>query len=191
MEDAKEKVDEEVDISEAVEYISKAGLSLNQMNSIGYFDAPASASHHLAIRGGLARHSANVTRWLIRLGISISVPWSRRESPYIVGMLHDVVKCRCYGFEKENDGGEKIIRVPHPYGGHGAASVAIICSELKFDLNPDEASAIFHHMGAFNLTGYDLKDFDHALGIFPLQIIATHTADMIAARFDEENTYSR
>ena len=195
MEETKElmqKESEEQDITEAVDYIRYAGLTINQMDSIGYFSAPASASHHLAKRGGLAKHSVNVTKRLLELSSAIGVPWSRRESPYIVGMLHDVVKCRCYKFEIDEDSGEEnIIRVPHPYSGHGAASVAIIACELGFALHPDEASAIFHHMGAFNLTGYDLKDFDHALGIFPLQIIATHTADMLAARFDEENTYSR
>ena len=189
MENIKAMVEEESDITEAVDYIIKAGLTINQMDSIGYFSAPASASHHLAKRGGLAKHSVNATRWLIKLSEAIGVTWHRYEGPYIVGMLHDVVKCRCYDFEKV-DGIEKVVRRPHPYGGHGAASIAIISSELQFPLMPDEASAIYHHMGAFGLSGNDLRDYDHAIGIFPKQIIATHTADMLAARFDEENAYS-
>ena len=48
-----------------------------------------------------------------------------------------------------------------------------------------------HHMGAFNLQGYDLKDYDLALGIYPKEINATHTADMLASRFDERDEYAR
>ncbi len=158
-----------------------------RLEEIGYFDAPASAHHHLAEHGGLAKHSVNVTRWLLNLTDAIGVNWPRCESPYIVGMLHDIVKCKCYKFQP---GGavENIVRVPHPYSGHGSASAIIIQSELRLDLRPIEASAIVHHMGAFNLKGFELDDYDHALQIYPKAIIATHTADMLAARFDEEYT---
>ena len=163
-------------------------VTRHQLEEIGFFDAPASCRHHLAEHGGLARHSSNVTRWLLKLSDAMEVHWPRPESPYIVGLLHDAVKCRCYGFQN-CAAEEKIIRVPHPYTGHGAASVAVITCELGLNLYPAEASAIIHHMGAFNLTGNDLKDFDNALDIFPKEIIATHTADMLAARSDEAGNY--
>ena len=162
----------------------------SKLERIGYFDAPASASHHLAERGGLLKHSVNVTRWLQKLTPSIGVDWPRLESLYIVGMLHDVVKAMCYKF-KMAGAEELIVRIPHPYSGHGAASVAIISAELGVSLYPAEASAIMHHMGAFNLLGLDLEDYDHALGIYTKEIIATHTADMLAARYDEENSYAK
>ena len=41
-------------------------------------------------------------------------------------------------------------------------------------------------MGAFNLTGDDLKAYDHALDIDPWAILVTHTADMMAARITDE-----
>ena len=66
------------------------------LREIGYFDAPASKGHHLAERGGLLQHSVNVTRRLVDLAAAWHVDWPRVESPYIVGMLHDLVKCRCY-----------------------------------------------------------------------------------------------
>lgn len=167
------------------EYLSNIPVDRCKLKEIGYFDAPASSSHHLAERGGLARHSVNVTKWLLKLTESLGVDWPRKESPYIVGMLHDVVKCMCYAFQ--NCGAEeKIVRSPHPYSGHGAASVAIIGAELGLQLCPMEASAIMHHMGAFHLEGNALKDYDRALSIYPQAIIATHTADMMAARVEEE-----
>jgi len=167
------------------EYIDKMKIvTKKDLELIGFFSAPASSHHHLAERGGLAKHSVNVTRWLLRLSEQMGVIWPRPESPYIVGMLHDVVKCRSYAFE--NGGAEeRIVYAHHPYAGHGTASLAIITCELGVRLWPSEASAIVHHMGAFNLAGNALKDFDGALDIFPREIIATHTADIMAARVDE------
>ena len=159
-------------------------VTRKQLEDIGFFGAPASSCHHLAERGGLARHSVNVTRWLEKLTPAMGVNWPRCDSICLVGMLHDIVKCRCYRFQ--NCGAEeKIVRAAHPYAGHGEASVAIIGCELGISLYPAEASAIVHHMGAFYLQGNELKDYDRALDIFPKEIIATHTADMLAARFDE------
>lgn len=157
----------------------------DRLENMGYFDAPASGSHHLAERGGLAVHSVNVTRWLLKLTKAMDIQWPRPKSPYIVGMLHDLVKAKTYEFQRCG-AEEKIVRVPQPYTGHGAASAIIAGAELGVQLCPAEASAIVHHMGAFHLEGYDLKDFDGALSLFPREIIATHTADMLAARWDEE-----
>lgn len=167
------------------EGVVHGGSARKLLETMGFFDAPASGSHHLAERGGLARHSANVTRRLLDLTDSLNVYWPRVESPYIVGMCHDIVKCRCYKF-KTIDGKERIVRRAIPYSGHGAASAIIAACELGIRLYPEEAAAIVHHMGAFNLSGNDLKDYDAALSLYPLQIIAAHTADMLAARVDEE-----
>ena len=177
----------------AESFIERIGIGIclrSELQRIGYFEAPASAHHHLSERGGLLKHSVNVTRWLEKLTESIGVTWPREESVYIVGMLHDVVKAMCYKFQPAG-AEEHIVRVPHPYSGHGSASVAIISAELGLTLYPAEASAIMHHMGAFNLQGLDLKDYDQALRIYTKEIIATHTADMLAARYDEENSYAR
>lgn len=157
----------------------------DRLENMGYFDAPASGSHHLAEHGGLAVHSVNVTRWLLKLTKAMDIQWPRPKSPYIVGMLHDLVKAKTYEFQGCG-AEEKIVRVPQPYTGHGAASAIIAGAELGVQLCPAEASAIVHHMGAFHLEGYDLKDFDGALSLFPKEIIATHTADMLAARWDED-----
>ena len=155
---------------------------VKELERIGFFDAPASKSHHLASRGGLARHSVNVTRWLVKLSESMGVAWPRPDSPYIVGMLHDVVKCFTYGFDQY---GNVFYQRPAPYKGHGTASVIIATVDLGVQLRRAEVAAITYHMGAFNLTGEDLKEYDDALDLYPKEIIATHTADMLASRFDE------
>ena len=80
-------------------YLTNAGLSeeqIQKLRDVGYFEAPAAKKHHLAEPGGLALHSTNVTYWLLKLSETMKVKWPRPESPYLVGMLHDLVKCFCY-----------------------------------------------------------------------------------------------
>ncbi len=161
--------------------------SYDKLRAIGYYDAPASKDHHLAVRGGLAKHSINVTHRLLDISDALKITWSRDESPYIVGMLHDLVKCQCY---RLNDDGKTYSYVQPKWPGHGTASVMIATVELGVQLNPDEAAAITHHMGAFGLTGRALDEFDAALDAFPGPIIATHTADWSAARLDESGDWS-
>lgn len=157
------------------------------LKRMGYFTAPASKGHHMAVKGGLVQHSINVTKRLVRLSDAIGSTWSRDESPYLVGMLHDLVKCQCY---KLNPDGQTYSYVQPKWPGHGVASVMIATVELGIQLNPDEAAAIIHHMGAFGLTGRALDEFDSALDAFPGPIIATHTADWSAARLDESGDWS-
>ncbi len=153
------------------------------LGNIGFDKAPASKGHHLAVAGGLLIHSVNVTRRLVALTDALGVAWSRPESPYLVGMLHDLVKCKCY---RLNPDGKTYGYVQPEWPGHGFASAMIATVELGIRLNTDEAAAIIHHMGAFGLQGRALDEFDAALDRWPGQIIATHTADWAAARLDEE-----
>ena len=153
------------------------------LGNIGFDKAPASKGHHLAVAGGLLIHSVNVTRRLVALTDALGVAWSRPESPYLVGMLHDLVKCKCY---RLNPDGKTYGYVQPEWPGHGFASAMIATVELGIRLNADEAAAIIHHMGAFGLQGRALDEFDAALDRWPGQIIATHTADWAAARIDEE-----
>ena len=156
--------------------------AMDKLKAIGYYDAPASKGHHLAVKGGLVQHSLHVTNRLVELSDVMAIGWSRDESPWIVGMLHDLVKCQCY---RLNADGQTYSYVQPKWPGHGVASVMIATVELGIRLNPDEAAAIIHHMGAFGLSGRDMDEFNAALEVFPAQIIATHTADWAAARLDE------
>lgn len=179
-------------IQQAENLLKMAGLDYNETGELGfwgYFSAPASKGHHLAVPGGLMRHSINVTKRLVDLTKALDLKWPRKESPYLVGMLHDVVKVRTYRVDDTiaRTEGEppKYKYVPTVYGGHGAASVMMITSELQKSLYPEEALAIRWHMGASGLAGDELKEYDAALDAFPYLLIATHTADMLASRVDE------
>ena len=151
---------------------------------IGYFNAPASKGHHLAERGGLMVHSVHVTQRLVDLSVAWRVAWPRVESPYIVGLLHDLVKCRCY---RAVDGAEQAFEYVQPeYPGHGACSVAIAL-ELGIHLMREEIAAIMFHMGQFGVgTEYTEGEFRAAMKAFASPILATHAADWYAAGVDEE-----
>ena len=172
-------------------YLKNAGLTDDQrkrLGEIGYLWAPASKGHHLAVPMGLYVHSTNVTRRLLKLTEAMEIDWSREESPYLVGMLHDLVKTRCYeqtaeGPTTDRPIGWKYIQPAYP--GHGIAS-ALIAAELGIQLNEDERAAIVYHMGLYGVgKEYTDKEINEALGAFPGQIIATHSADWLAARIDE------
>jgi len=153
------------------------------LSGIGYFYAPASKGHHLAKRGGLLRHSVNVTRRLIALTDVFGVPWPRKESAYLVGMLHDLVKCRCY--RAVEGAGPAWEYVQPEYHGHGACSVAI-AAELGIQLMREEIAAIMFHMGPWGVgKEYSEGEFRAAMRVFAPFIIATHTADWYAAEVDE------
>ena len=153
------------------------------LGGIGYFDAPARKGHHLAERGGLMKHSVYVTRRLVALTNSFNVLWPRRESPYLVGMLHDLVKCRCY--RAVEGAGPSWEYVQPEYHGHGACSVAI-AAELGIQLMREEIAAIMFHMGPWGVgKEYSESEFRAAMRVFAPFIIATHTADWYAAEVDE------
>lgn len=178
--------------------LKNAGLNdeqIEKLRDVGYFEAPASKGHHLAELGGLAIHSTNVTYWLLKLSETMEVKWPRTESPYLVGMLHDLVKTRCYRVvsDAEQDGPDvdgkrttaRFEYVQPGYPGHGIASV-MIAQELGIELRPEEIAAITYHMGMFGVgREYTDKEYNAAIAKFPQQLIATHCADWWAARVTE------
>ena len=58
----------------------------------GFFTAPASTKYHGAYEGGLFDHSRNVISALVTLTHDNDLEWQRPESPYIIGMFHDICK---------------------------------------------------------------------------------------------------
>jgi hypothetical protein len=167
-------------------YLKMAGLGLDaqkRIEALGFWRAPASKGHHLAKIGGLAEHSIGVTDRLVALTESQKIEWSRPESPYLVGMLHDLVKCKCY---RPNPDGKTFSYNQPEWPGHGVASYMVATAELGILLYPDEAAAIIHHMGAFGLQGQAMTEFNAAIDKWPGQIIVTHMADWMASRLDED-----
>ena len=163
----------------AVDYLQAGCLSANiicRLRGIGYFEAPASSKHHLACESGLVEHSINVVDRLLELGAFAS-----EESAYRVGMLHDLVKCKCYKHDPYS--GYEYVQPPYP--GHGVASV-MIANELGITLTPAETAAITWHMGAFGLGDRELKEYHAAIRRFPREIILTHAADHLASALEDE-----
>ena len=176
-------------MTDALMYLQICNLTggqIDRLNEIGFFGQPASRGHHLSGRGGLAQHSANVTSRLVELTNALHVKWPRDTSPYLVGMLHDLVKCRCYKLNAETDGKPEWEYVQPVYPGHGICSAAI-ASELGIQLVRDEIVAITYHMGMYGVgREYTDKEFDNAIKWHGPQVLATCMADWWAARVDEE-----
>ena len=141
----------------------------------GYFTAPASTKYHGSYQGGLFDHCFLVTNTLEQLTKDNQLVWSRPESPYIVGMLHDLCKVDQY---KATPNGE----FPYEYSkdcmltGHGDKSV-MVASHL-IQLTEEEMYCIRYHMGAF-VDKTEWEYYTRAISKYP-NVLWTHHADMIA-----------
>lgn len=149
-----------------------------------FLAAPASAGHHLAVKGGLAIHSMNVTDRLLQLSESPKIEWSNSGSPYTIGMCHDLCKIRAY---EENPEYTNSFRKATPiFPGHGTLSAMLAPEFLGHPISYVEQVCIVYHMGAWNIgKEYDANQLGAGISEFPLEVIATHTADMLASQYDE------
>lgn len=139
---------------------------INQLEDLGFFQAPASTAFHLNVPGGLVRHSLNVYDEAVRLA---EVQKSLRpeqaaklqgDSIAIAALLHDVCKTEIYRktikSRKNNDGrweyydGYDVDYSSFPMG-HGEKSV-IRLLQWGLEMMEDEMLAIRWHMGAFDLS---------------------------------------
>ena len=149
-----------------------------------YFSAPASTKYHLAYEGGLFEHSVNVTLSLLELTKNNNLTWSRPDSPYIIGMLHDLCKCDVYLLDLSNK--VYIFDTKAPKG-HGDKSVEyinkyILTGENK--LTEEETDCIRWHMGAFD-EKENWKLYGEAIERHE-NVLWTHMADMIASKIIEK-----
>jgi len=148
----------------------------------GFFTAPASKTYHGAYEGGLFDHSYNVTDALVRLTKDCRLSWGRPESPYIIGMFHDLCKIESYQKDKEDPTRyQNKDKSNQLYTGHGEKSVLLLAPWIQ--LTPEEIACIRWHMGAFD----DKENWNHytaAIHQFP-SVLWAHHADMIAAHIWE------
>lgn len=169
-------------------YLVLAGVAMPLLENYSgtmmcYLNAPASAGHHLAVRGGLAIHSMNVTDRLLQLSESLKIKWSDSGSPYTIGMCHDLCKMHAYDFKTDKE----IMKLKPIFPGHGTLSAMLAPGFLGHPISPVEQMCIVYHMGAWHVGGeYDVGHLDAAISEFPLEVIATHTADMLASQWDEK-----
>ena len=179
--------DEQVD--RVAEYLVLADMSpallLNYSGHMASFlVAPASAGHHLAVKGGLAIHSMNVTGRLLRLSRDLKIAWSSPRSPYIIGMCHDL--CKMHAYEEIPEYTNSFRKATPLFPGHGMLSAMLAPEFLGHPISYVEQVCIVYHMGAWRAgEEYDIRHLDAAISEFPLEVIATHTADMLASQFDE------
>lgn len=181
----------------------RAGIEdvLKDLEDWGFYEAPASAGHHLNVAGGLVQHSLNTCKAALAVyeGMTTLEPYLanevKRESVIIASLLHDVCKTDIYkptvkrrknqlGIWEDSEG-YKVTYKNFPMG-HGEKSVILLlCSGLE--LFDDEMLAIRWHMGAWgvNMNSYeDQRNYDTARMLYPLVAIV-QTADGLAASIME------
>lgn len=151
---------------------------IQQLERIGFFIAPASRKFHSNYEGGLFDHSCATTHSLVELTQKNNLEWARPESPYIVGMYHDL--CKCDEYELENE--EYVSSKDQLFRGHGEKSV-LLASTLT-TLTMEELACITYHMGAFTRES-EWGNYTNAIHYYP-NVLWTHHADMIAAHIIEK-----
>ena len=161
----------------AKKYLTDRNL-MAYLNSGGFMTAPASTRFHGAYEGGLYDHSRQVAIELEALTENLGLRWKREESPFLIGMFHDLCKCDQYIAKKSEHG-----KTEYEYNGklmlsgHGTKSVMILSQFMT--LTEEEILCIRYHMGAYEKDDWD--GFDMAIRKYP-NVLYTHTADMIASK---------
>lgn len=159
----------------------------------GFFTAPASTKYHGAYEGGLYDHSREVTAFLNQMTWNMGLEWQREESPFIIGMFHDICKYDQYIKSKGTrlNGSDVLIygdglyhyeyNSNTPLKGHGAKSVMILSQFIT--LTEEEILCIRYHMGAYEKEEW--AEYDLAIKKYP-NVLFTHTADMYASKIMEK-----
>lgn len=164
-----------------------------KLTESGFFTAPASTKYHGAYEGGLFDHSYNVTSVLVTLSHNNNLEWQRPDSPYIIGMFHDICKQDQYQHPVDTTfygGGGPIPLVDESkweydpnllLKGHGDKSVMLLSQYSQLTI--EEILCIRYHMGAF-VDQKEWNDYTRAIHKYS-NVLWTHTADMIAAHILE------
>lgn len=170
---------------------------IEDLEEMGFFNAPASAGHHLNVEGGLVQHSLNTCRAALMVweGMKKLEPTLegevKRDSVIIASLLHDICKSDIYvrtvkkrknsiGIWEDVEG-YKVTYKSFPMG-HGEKSL-VLALYSGMELTDAEMLAIRWHMGAWgvNMSSFeDIRNYDASRTLYPLVTI-TQTADGLAA----------
>lgn len=138
---------------------------IKTIETLGFFEAPASTKFHLSYAGGLAEHSLNVCRiaQMLREQMIAMKPdlkeHIQEDSIIISALLHDVCKADIYKKaikKRQNAAGrwEEYQGYDVDYQnfplGHGEKSV-IVLLKMGLDMTDEEIMAIRWHMSAWEL----------------------------------------
>ena len=183
-----ERVNSFLDLCEKINF----NLSENFKNWLienGFFTAPASSKYHGAYEGGLFDHSLAVTKRLMKLSTDNKLEWQRKESPFIIGMFHDLCKCDQYVLTVDQNAYNMLSGTPgeiiYKYNentllkGHGSKSVMLLSQFIT--LTEEEMLCIRYHMGAYEKEEW--AEFDTAIKKYET-VFWTHSADMLASKVD-------
>ena len=188
--------------SEFIEILKETGREnidyvIEDLEDLGFFEAPASSKNHFNFEGGLVEHSLNVYKIAIMLkeqiiklrpNIANRIP---DDSIAIAALLHDVCKADIYKKVVKKVKNEIGVWEPQEsynidYSnfplGHGEKSV-IILLRSGLDLSDDEIIAIRWHMGGWDLpfqSSEMIASNKKAKDVCPL-LTLIHTADTLAA----------
>lgn len=171
----------EIRFDKMMNVLNKIGwetLDLNaniRLRDMGFLHAPASTRFHGNYEGGLFDHSHAMVEILCDFTEFLKLEWSRPESPFIIGLFHDL--CKADAYKLENSDPPKYSHVDTILKGHGEKSVMIASTLLR--LTEEEVYCIRFHMGAFNHE--EMNEYSRAVEKFP-NVLWTHTADMIASK---------
>lgn len=150
---------------------------MNDLIALGFFNAPASTKYHGAYSGGLFDHSLEVAKSLVELTEKLGLVWERPESPYIVGMFHDL--CKHDNYVRNIETGKYIYNPDIIIPDHGAKSVIKLAQYIT--LTEEEIACIRWHMGAYETDTKMWQYYGNAVSKYP-NVLFTHTADMYASK---------
>ena len=158
----------------------------NYLLTNGFFHSPASTKYHGAYEGGLFDHSFAVMNFLVELSAKNKLTWKRAESPFIVGMFHDLCKIDNYRHPvvaETLDGKFVYDESKWEYNpntalkGHGDKSIMLLSQFIT--LTEEELMCIRYHMGAF-VEKDEWRDYTNAVHRYA-NVLWTHHADMLAS----------
>lgn len=175
---------------------------IKTIDTLGFFEAPASTKFHLSYAGGLAEHSLNVCKVALMLRrqmieMKAELEGSLPESSVIIAtLLHDVCKADIYKEaikKRQNAAGrwEEYMGYDVDYTnfplGHGEKSV-IMLLRMGLNLTDEEIMAIRWHMNAWDLPFQSPEakgNYNAAKGKSPLCSLV-QAADNLSASMLEE-----
>ena len=120
---------------------------LTYLREADYFTAPSSLKFHGDWIGGNFDHSMKVTELLLEYTVSENLKWSREESPYIVGLFHDMCKCDQRKFEMK-DGEVVIVSANAIDRRHSERSIELVEKNI-ISMTVEEKLCIYYHMGEY------------------------------------------
>lgn len=172
-----------------------------ELEKMGFFTAPASAQHHLNVKGGLVQHSLNtyhaamsvwegMKQFRPKLGSEVT-----KDNIVIASLLHDICKCDIYKkntkqkrtfFNFREETSSYTVSYDDFPMGHGEKSV-ILALAGGLVMCDSEMVAIRWHMGPWALnpnSNEEKQYYNSATTKYPLTIIL-QMADTLAARIIE------